>query len=95
MALWIVQGLLAFAFIAAGAMKLFAHEKYKAMSGKQNRPSGLTRGLISFIGVAELAGAIGIVLPLAGRGRSVAQRMGSRWACNGHAVGNWLPRTPT
>ena len=64
-ALWIVQGLLAFAFIAAGAMKLFAYEKYKATSEKQNRPSGLTRGLISFIGVAELAGAIGIVLPMA------------------------------
>ena len=56
-ALWIVQGLLAFAFIAAGAMKLFAYEKYKAMSEKQNGPSGLTRGLISFIGVAELTGA--------------------------------------
>jgi len=65
MALRIVQGLLAFAFIAAGAMKLFAYEKYKAMSEKQNGPSGLTRGLISVIGIAELAGAIGIVLPLA------------------------------
>jgi Flp pilus assembly protein TadB len=46
-------------------MKLFAYEKYKAMSEKQNGPSGLTRGLISFIGIAELAGAIGIVLPMA------------------------------
>ena len=64
-ALWIVQGLLTFAFVAAGAMKLFAYEKYKAMSEKQNGPSGLTRGLISFIGVAELTGAIGIVLPMA------------------------------
>ena len=63
-ALWIVQGLLAFAFVAAGGMKLFAYEKYKATSEK-NGPSGLTRGLISFIGVAELAGAIGIVLPMA------------------------------
>src|SRR6266481_5471141 len=65
LALWIVQGLLAFAFIAAGAMKLFAYEKYKSMSEKQNGPGGLTRGLISFIGVAELTGAIGIVLPMA------------------------------
>jgi uncharacterized membrane protein YphA (DoxX/SURF4 family) len=53
LALWIVQGLLAFAFIAAGAMKLFAYEKYKAMSEKQNGPSGLTRGLISSIGVGS------------------------------------------
>jgi len=63
-ALWIVQGLLAFAFAAAGGMKLLAYETYKATSEK-NGPGGLTRGLISFIGVAELAGAIGIVLPMA------------------------------
>ena len=64
-ALWIVQGLLAFAFIAAGAMKLFAYEKYKAMSEKKNGPTGLTRGLVTFIGVAEIAGSLGIVLPMA------------------------------
>jgi hypothetical protein len=29
-----VQGLLAFAFIAVGAMKVFAYEKYKALSEK-------------------------------------------------------------
>jgi hypothetical protein len=33
-ALWIVQDLLASAFIAAGAMKLLAYKKYKAMSEK-------------------------------------------------------------
>jgi hypothetical protein len=37
--------LLALAFIAAGAMKLFAYEKYKTMSEKKG-PTGLTRGLI-------------------------------------------------
>src|ERR1700681_4394490 len=63
-ALWIVQGLLAFAFIAAGAMKLFAFEKYKIQSEK-NAPTGITRGLASFIGIAEIAGALGIVLPMA------------------------------
>ena len=30
--LWIVQSLLALAFMAAGAMKLFAYEKYETMS---------------------------------------------------------------
>jgi len=64
MTLWIVQGLLAFAFIAVGAMKLFAYEKYKAMSEKKG-PTGITRGLTTFIGVAELAGGLGIVLPMA------------------------------
>jgi uncharacterized membrane protein YphA (DoxX/SURF4 family) len=62
--LWIVQGLLAFAFIAVGAMKLFAYEKYKAQSEK-NGPTGITRGLTTFIGVAEIAGGLGIVLPMA------------------------------
>jgi hypothetical protein len=31
-ALWFVQAVLALAFIAAGSMKDFAYEKYKAMS---------------------------------------------------------------
>ena len=93
LALWVVQGLLAMAFLAAGGMKVFAYEKYKAMSEK-NGPSGLTRGLITFIGIAELAGAIGVVLPMAVNVAPVAQRVGCRWACNGHAVGDWLPRAP-
>jgi len=62
--LWIVQSLLALAFIAAGTMKLFAYEKYKTMSEKKG-PTGLTRGLITFIGIAELAGGLGVVLPAA------------------------------
>jgi uncharacterized membrane protein YphA (DoxX/SURF4 family) len=64
LAIWIVQGLLAFAFIAAGGMKLFAYEKYKTQSEK-NGPTGVTRGLAAFIGIAEIAGALGIVLPMA------------------------------
>ena len=64
-ALWVVQGLLAFAFIAAGAMKLFAYEKYKAMSQQKSGPTGPSRGLITFIGIAEIAGSLGIVLPMA------------------------------
>jgi hypothetical protein len=64
LALWIVQGFLAFAFLAVGAMKLFVYEKYKAMSEK-NGPSGTSRDLVTFIGIAETAGALGIVLPMA------------------------------
>ena len=63
-ALWIVQVLLALAFLAAGGMKVFAYERYKAMSEK-NGPSGITRGLATFIGICELAGAFGLVLPMA------------------------------
>ena len=63
-ALWFVQVFLALAFIASGGMKVFAYEKYKAMSEKSG-PSGITRGLASFIGICELAGAFGVVLPMA------------------------------
>jgi len=63
-ALWIVQGLLALAFIGAGAMKLFAYEKYKAQAEKKGQ-AVVTRGLATFIGIAEIAGALGIVLPTA------------------------------
>jgi hypothetical protein len=63
-ALWIAQALLAFAFLGSGGLKLFAYDKYKAMSEK-NGPSDLSRGLVTFIGVAELFGAIGAVLPMA------------------------------
>ena len=64
MTLWIVQGLLAFAFIAVGSLKLFAYEKFKAQSEKKG-PVGITRGLAAFIGFAEIAGGLGIVLPMA------------------------------
>jgi hypothetical protein len=37
-ALWVMQPVLALALIAAGSMKVFAYEKYKAMSEK----NGLT-----------------------------------------------------
>ena len=63
-ALWTIQVLLGVAFIAAGGMKVFAYEKYRTMSEK-NGPSGLTHGLVTFIGLSEIAGAVGIVLPMA------------------------------
>jgi uncharacterized membrane protein YphA (DoxX/SURF4 family) len=80
--LWIAQGLLAFAFIAAGAMKVFAYEKYKAMSEKKNGPTGPSRGLITFIGMAEIAGSLGIVLPMA---TNIAPWL-SPWAAIGLAI---------
>jgi len=64
LALWIVQGLLSLAFLAVGGMKLFAYEKYRTQTEK-NGPTGLSRELVTLIGIAEIAGAIGIVLPMA------------------------------
>jgi uncharacterized membrane protein YphA (DoxX/SURF4 family) len=60
-ALWVVQGLLAFVFLMSGQMKVFSYGKYKAMTGA-HAPS---KGLTAFIGISELAGAIGVVLPWA------------------------------
>jgi uncharacterized membrane protein YphA (DoxX/SURF4 family) len=64
LALWIAQGILAFVFIAAGSMKLFAYPKYRAMLEKTG-PTSLTRAQIIVIGIAELAGAAGLILPMA------------------------------
>jgi uncharacterized membrane protein len=63
-ALWVSQGILAFVFITAGGMKLLAYQKYRAMLEK-TAPTSLTHGQITFLGIAELAGAIGVVLPAA------------------------------
>jgi uncharacterized membrane protein YphA (DoxX/SURF4 family) len=58
-ALWIVQVLLALVFVASGSMKLFAFDRYAAMAPAL----ASQRTLVSFIGIFELAGAVGLVLP--------------------------------
>ena len=63
-ALWIVQGLLAVGFLLAGGMKLFAYEKFKKTS--EERSTGHpppSKGLATFIGICEVAGALGLILP--------------------------------
>ncbi|MFF2907493.1 DoxX family protein [Paenibacillus sp. NPDC057934] len=59
-ALWIVQILLALVFFMAGSMKLF--QKNKAMEmmvwAREASPSFLI-----FVGVAEILGGIGLILP--------------------------------
>jgi hypothetical protein len=64
LALWIVQGILAATFVGVGTMKVFAYEKYKALSEK-NGPTGISRELTIFIGTAEIAGGLGVILPMA------------------------------
>ena len=56
-ALWIVQGLLAALFIFAGGMKLVL--PLEQMEG----PIALPGAFLRFIGVAELLGGLGLVLP--------------------------------
>ncbi len=80
-ALWVTQGMLAFVFVMAGGMKLFSYQKYRAMLEK-SAPTSLTHGFITFLGVVELAGAAGIVLPMA---LNVAPWL-TVWAAAGMAV---------
>jgi putative oxidoreductase len=80
-ALWVTQGILSFLFIMAGGMKLFSYQKYRAMLEKSG-PTSLTHGVITLIGVAELAGAAGMVLPMA---LNVAPWL-TVWAAAGLAV---------
>lgn len=60
---WIVQGLVALAFLAAGFMKGFAPLAIlkKNMTWVNSVPAAFVR----FIGIAEILGAIGLSLPLA------------------------------
>jgi len=58
-ALWIVSVLLAFVFIASGSTKLFNFDQYAQMAPALAD----SRGLVTFIGLCELAGAIGLILP--------------------------------
>lgn len=56
-ALWIVQGLLAALFLFAGGMKLVL--PLEALAGPVSLPGPFLR----FIGVAEVLGALGLILP--------------------------------
>ena len=55
--LWVVQGLLASLFLFAGSMKLVM--PIEAMAG----PVALPGLLLRFIGVCEVLGAVGLILP--------------------------------
>ena len=60
-ALWIVQGLLAAMYLMAGTMKTFQTAKAKEQfPWAKNRSDGYVR----FVGVSELLGALGLILPM-------------------------------
>ncbi len=62
--LWVVQGLLAFAFLAAGAMK--ATQPLDALlDGGMSFVAYTPTALVRFIGVSEVLGAFGLILPAA------------------------------
>ncbi len=59
--LWIVQGLLALAFLMAGFMKTFM--PISTLQKRMTWVSTVAAPFVRFIGVAELLGAIGLILP--------------------------------
>jgi uncharacterized membrane protein YphA (DoxX/SURF4 family) len=58
--LWILQVLVAAAFFMAGATKAFQYEKARQQMKWVN---DVPRGLVTFIAVCEMLGAIGLILP--------------------------------
>ncbi|HEU5430088.1 MAG TPA: DoxX family protein [Thermomicrobiales bacterium] len=58
-ALWVVQGVLAVAFLLAGAMKLVTPSDVLAAS----MPVALPVLFVKFIGLCEVLGAFGLILP--------------------------------
>jgi len=58
--LWVAQGLLALAYLAAGAMKTFTPIDTLVQSLPY---AGDMPNLVRFIGVMEILGAIGLILP--------------------------------
>lgn len=63
--LWVTQGLLAVAFGMAGVMKTTM--PIADLARQMGWPGVLPAGLVRFIGLSELAGAIGLILPAATR----------------------------
>jgi uncharacterized membrane protein YphA (DoxX/SURF4 family) len=63
-ALWIIAGLLAAAFLASGAMKLL-QPKDKLVASGVDFLDGFSPGSIKAVGALEVLGAVGLVLPAA------------------------------
>jgi uncharacterized membrane protein YphA (DoxX/SURF4 family) len=58
--LWILQVLAAVMFLMAGVLHGFQQERAKA---QLKWPAAVPPGLLTFIGVSEILGALGLVLP--------------------------------
>ncbi|MGK0360022.1 MAG: putative membrane protein YphA (DoxX/SURF4 family) [Bradymonadia bacterium] len=61
--LWIIQGVLALAFMAAGAMKMM--KSRTELAEKMPFVEDLSDAQLTLIGALELAGAVGLILPVA------------------------------
>ncbi|MGC0273097.1 DoxX family protein [Pseudactinotalea sp. Z1739] len=65
-ALWIVGGLLAAAYLTGGTSQvLMSKEKYRSYGESQHWVDDFTSGHIKAIGTIKIVGAVGLVLPAA------------------------------
>lgn len=62
-ALWVVQGLLSLSFVGAGYMHAFGTEK-AAGQPQMAWMKAVSKPLLTFIGLAEIAGGLGVILPM-------------------------------
>ena len=62
-ALWVVQGLLAAVYLAAGVMKVVRSREQMVASGGFDWAKDMTDGAVKAIGAVEVLGALGLVLP--------------------------------
>ncbi|MDR6552402.1 DoxX family protein [Paenibacillus qinlingensis] len=60
--IWIIQGLAAFGFVYSGWLKAFQYDKASASWGWVK---DVPKAFVVFIGLAELIGAVGLILPQA------------------------------
>ena len=63
--LWIIAGVLAFVFAASGAMKLVQSKEKLVASATGGWAADWSPAQIKLVGVAEILGAIGLILPAA------------------------------
>jgi uncharacterized membrane protein YphA (DoxX/SURF4 family) len=63
-ALWIIAGLLAIAFLAGGAVKLIQPKEKLAASG-MGFADDFSAGAVKAIGILEILAAVGLILPAA------------------------------
>ncbi|KAA5823543.1 DoxX family protein [Algibacter amylolyticus] len=78
--LWIAQVLLALMFIMAGTMKAF--QPIEALTESLPWVTTVPEGLVRFIGISELLGGIGLIIPSAFRFKPFL----TTWAALGLAV---------
>lgn len=62
-ALWAVQGLLAFAYLVAGGLKVLRPREQLVASGRLDWMKDHSDAAVKAVGAVEIVGALGVILP--------------------------------